>query len=384
MLIDNAYIKQRFEQLVKEKQELGQIERSKNDKLYNIKMLFPKWMRKIVFHPLNPFYSVFVQYKASKSKADNCINIHPLHPFAVDFLQYVLHNDFSIETELYFPKEDEAIIIPYIDNRLKSVIQGYTQLTLNEEQISMRKKVEALSAIVKSKNVGYTLSLNGNEYYLPQNTFEEHTYIHEYGLKYLPEYVKEYIAGKDFLDVGAYLGDTSIFLLKNYNPSVIYAYEPVDDNAKQLTETVNKNNTDKIIVVEKGLGEKEEDIDIYIDPEKLSGSSIHSTVSNSRTEKKRIHISTVDNECKNKKVGLIKMDVEGAEYSVIKGALETIRRDKPVLLISIYHTGKDFFEIAPLLKQNVPDYLFRLINLELASPFTEKILVAYPKTENNK
>ena len=131
------------------------------------------------------------------------------------------------------------------------------------------------------------------------------------------------------------------------------------------------------------MGEKEDDIDIYIDPKKLSGSSINSSVSNSSTETKRIRISTVDNECKNKEIGLIKMDVEGAEYAVIKGALETIKRDKPIFLISIYHTGKDFFEIAPLLKQNVPDYLFRLINLELASPFTEKILVAYPKSNKN-
>ncbi|MFV0418402.1 MAG: FkbM family methyltransferase [Dysgonomonas sp.] len=383
MLINNAYITQRLEQLIKEKQESKQIERDKADKLYNIKMLFPKWLRNIVFHPLNPFYSVFVQYKASKRKQKNYINIHPLHPFAVDFIQYYLHNSFVIDTELYFPKEDEETIISYIDNRLKSIIQGYTQLLLNKEQIEMKKKAKALSAKVKNDGDSYVLSLNGNKYYLPQNTFEEHTYIHEYGLKYLPKYIREYIKGKDFLDVGAYLGDTSIFLLKNYSPNIIYAYEPVKENAKQLSDTVKKNNTDKIIVVEKGLGEKEEDIDIYIDPKKLSGSSINSSVSNSSTETKRIRISTVDNECQDKEIGLIKMDVEGAEYAVIKGALETIKRDKPVLLISIYHTGKDFFEIAPLLKQTVPDYLFRIINLELASPFTEKILVAYPKSKGN-
>lgn len=383
MLINNAYVTQRLEQLIREKQESGQMERTKADKLYNIKMLFPEWLRNIIFHPFNPFYSVFVQYKTNKKKQKNYINIHPLHPFAVDFTQYCLHNNFSIDTDLYFPKEDEVTVISYIDNRLKSIIKGYTQLPLTDEQTDMLKQAKELSDKVRKDHDGYVLTLDGNRYYLPQNTFEEHTYIHEYGLKYLPKYVKEYIAGKDFLDVGAYLGDTSIFLLRNYSPNRIYAYEPVSENAKLLTNTVKKNDTDKIIVVEKGLGEKEEDIDIYIDPKKLSGSSINSSVSNNYMEKKRIHISTVDNEYNDKKIGLIKMDVEGAEYAVIKGAMETIKRDKPVLLISIYHTGKDFFEIAPLLRSNVPDYLFRIINLELASPFTEKILVAYPKPDKN-
>ncbi len=379
MLIDNAYITRRIGQLIRDKQEIGQQELTGGMKLNNIKLSFPLWLRNIVFGPFNPFYSVYLQNKAKKKRGKNDVNLASLHPFAVNFFEYYLHNTFALDTEEYFPKEDEATVLNFVDNRLKSIIQGYNLFSLNGEQLAMRKEVEALNKNVSREGDGYALSLNGNKYYLPENTFEEHTYIHEYGLKYLPEYVKEYISGKTFLDVGAYLGDTSIFLQRNYAPDLIYAFEPVSENAKQLTETVKKNSTDKIIVVEKGLGEKEEEVDIYIDPEKLSGSSINSAVSNSRTKKKRIQISTIDNECKDKKVGLIKMDVEGAEYGVIRGALETIKRDKPVLLISIYHTGKDFFEIAPLLKQNVPDYLFRLINLELASPFTEKILVAYPK-----
>jgi hypothetical protein len=32
------------------------------------------------------------------------------------------------------------------------------------------------------------------------------------------------------------------------------------------------------------------------------------------------------------------------------GAEKTIKKDKPILLISVYHTGKDFFEIKPLLE----------------------------------
>jgi hypothetical protein len=93
-----------------------------------------------------------------------------------------------------------------------------------------------------------------------------------------------------------------------------------------------------------------------------------------KTEK--IKITTIDEESKNKQIGLIKMDIEGFEYNAIKGGLETIKRDKPVLLISLYHTGKDFFFFFSLLKTYVPDYKFRFVDNK---PFdlTEKILMAY-------
>ena len=91
----------------------------------------------------------------------------------------------------------------------------------------------------------------------------------------------------------------------------------------------------------------------------------------------KIEVTTIDTECKDKKVGLIKMDIEGFEYFAIKGGLETIKRDKPVLLISIYHTGKDFFEIPPMIKSCVSEYMFRYLDLMPSSPITEKILVGY-------
>ncbi|MDR1592751.1 MAG: putative DNA binding domain-containing protein [Prevotellaceae bacterium] len=66
--------------------------------------------------------------------------------------------------------------------------------------------------------------------------------------------------------------------------------------------------------------------------------------------------------------------VEGFEYYAIKGGLETIKRDKPVLLISVYHTGKDFFEIPPMIKQCVPEYTFSIVNT-CPTDIQEKILV---------
>jgi hypothetical protein len=45
------------------------------------------------------------------------------------------------------------------------------------------------------------------------------------------------------------------------------------------------------------------------------------------------------------KVDFIKMDIEGAEQQALRGAEECIRRFKPKLAITVYHSLEDFWEI---------------------------------------
>ena len=88
--------------------------------------------------------------------------------------------------------------------------------------------------------------------------------------------------------------------------------------------------------------------------------------------------TTIDNYLKEAKVkdeiGLIKTDVEGIDKEVIEGALETIQEHKPILLISVYHTGKDFFETWEILKS----FGYRFYLVSLSKLLIEKVLVALP------
>jgi len=76
-------------------------------------------------------------------------------------------------------------------------------------------------------------------------------------------------------------------------------------------------------------------------------------------------------------VGLIKLDVEGSELDVIKGAKKTIKMHRPVLIVSLYHKGQDFFEIPRIVKELVPEYRLRFINLNREHPTFERILLSY-------
>ena len=60
-------------------------------------------------------------------------------------------------------------------------------------------------------------------------------------------------------------------------------------------------------------------------------------------------------------IGYITIDVEGAERDLLEGALNTIKTQRPILTISIYHKVTDFFEIIPWIDNLGLDYEFNVV-----------------------
>ncbi|MCX7998577.1 MAG: FkbM family methyltransferase, partial [Leptospiraceae bacterium] len=63
-----------------------------------------------------------------------------------------------------------------------------------------------------------------------------------------------------------------------------------------------------------------------------------------------------------KQVDFIKIDTEGAEKEIIKGAKETIRKFKPRMAIAAYHLPDDKEKIPELVLSIRDDYKFKLVN----------------------
>ena len=78
--------------------------------------------------------------------------------------------------------------------------------------------------------------------------------------------------------------------------------------------------------------------------------------------REKIKIKTLDEVVKeeNLQIGLIKVDVEGAEQDFLAGAMETIKTQKPALLLDIYHTGEYFFEIKTNIENLNLGYKFKI------------------------
>lgn len=62
----------------------------------------------------------------------------------------------------------------------------------------------------------------------------------------------------------------------------------------------------------------------------------------------------------NKKINIIKMDVEGYEYKALKNLKKIIVKNKPILLISVYHYYKDIIDTLNFLAKFKNNYNFHL------------------------
>jgi hypothetical protein len=76
-------------------------------------------------------------------------------------------------------------------------------------------------------------------------------------------------------------------------------------------------------------------------------------------------------------INFIKLDVEGAEAKVLKGARSIIERNRPTLALSLYHNPQDIWELPELLFQMCFEY-----NLFIRQHFFNSfdcVLYAVPK-----
>ena len=288
----------------------------------------------------------------------------------LNFLKYCFENKSNLQfnLDLFEDEQDKEEILQYIWNNLYVALSHHNPPP-NGNYKEYRIKYDALVNSIQQNQDTFTLKIENHQYTLPINHFEMVTFYHNYGIDTLPNHVKQQLAGKDFIDAGAFIGDTAL-ILNQYKPNKIYAFEPSKTNYQLMQKTLNLNKTTNTIPIPLALGNKETVSTMF-------------TWENASflTDKgsQEVNVTTIDafQQKNSLNIGLIKMDIEGAEYNAIEGAEKTIKQQKPVLIISLYHRGQDFFEIPKILKEWVPTYKLRFLNLHKVAPVLERVLLAY-------
>lgn len=141
------------------------------------------------------------------------------------------------------------------------------------------------------------------------------------------------------LDIGANIGLHSIRWANSAQQAKIFAFEPSPTTRGILEKNIIYNKlSNKIEVVPKAVSEESGTASFY-HCEDNAYSSLKDTQRKKVTNVVTVPVTTVDDFVSQKnltKVDLIKIDVEGFETEVIKGAVNTLKTLKPDLFVEIY------------------------------------------------
>ena len=257
----------------------------------------------------------------------------------------------------------------------KSLQDVYTQ---REQEEFVRMNDEFSSKIVKLNDNLYYY----NGYYLPVNQFDSSVFFTRYGIDKLT--TLDSVRNKHIIDAGGYVGDTAL-LFSSYTDKNIHVFEASPSNMDIIRETIRLNHLDNIVPVSKALGEKSGTATFSLG-ERNSCNSLVERPGYNYPDHIEVPVVTLDDYVRenNIEVGLIKVDIEGGEQLLLRGAVETIRTQHPILLISIYHSANDFFEIKPMIEKMCDKYTFRIVKPANPAIALETILLAEVRDENGE
>ena len=191
--------------------------------------------------------------------------------------------------------------------------------------------------------------------------------------------VKKHFAEESIklVDGGAYDGEILRGIQEaGLNIDELYCFELNRENFDKLQNNIEqyrkKEDSCKIVIENKGLWDA-------CGKACICGEEVLSKITAEKTadDLDSAETVTIDEYFKNTRINMIKMDIEGAEENALKGGLQVIRRDRPLLAISIYHRPEDYYIIPELLMKELDEYDFFV--RQHAMVYGETILYAIPR-----
>lgn len=197
---------------------------------------------------------------------------------------------------------------------------------------------------------------------------EEYSFLQEplmSGYAFLPDNVKNTLKGKTALDFGGCNGIGALMFSEFLRQ--VCVFEPMSHFSNMVQNINTYAKKDNIKPYKLGVGAKSEVLKFY-EADKLDHCRVATAddLLNYPDKIVDLNVVAIDDFVKQENIddlGLMKFDIEGIEYDAIQGGLETIKKYKPVLLISIYHNVRDFFEIIKVIDSLNLGYKFMVRSL---------------------
>jgi len=145
------------------------------------------------------------------------------------------------------------------------------------------------------------------------------------------KFVQKSGGSKIFLDLGAHAGYYTLLYKSVNKESTVYSFEPVETNYDFLKKHIKMNNFKKIIHFNKAVADKEGILRF------ARGNSVGGKLSmTGDMDVSAVKLSRLFDEKIIQFPDLIKMDIEGAEYEVLKDLEPYLRSQMPVIFLSTH------------------------------------------------
>lgn len=144
--------------------------------------------------------------------------------------------------------------------------------------------------------------------------------------------------GMTFVDVGANQGFYALLASQLVGPDGnVVAFEPARTEARKLRLNLRMNRRHNVRVVESAVGDRDGETSFYLCLDHQgSWSSIAPPADDVKARRVQVTvpITRLDTYADEHmlRVDMVKLDIEGGELSALRGAVETLRRDRPVIL----------------------------------------------------
>lgn len=215
------------------------------------------------------------------------------------------------------------------------------------EPIEVKRCVSVLMDKMKREGITYHPAKTKSDFYLPllpgdliqRTILLSDDYFERGRLDGVFKAYKNGIIGRKIsegqgvvLDIGANIGNHTLYFCNEYHAKKVYCFEPVAETFAMLRENIKLNHLEERVVLNQfGLGEKDSRGSVnYYNLNNIGGTSLR------QDERGDLVIKSLDGIGIDEPVVLVKIDVEGMERAVLKGGMDLLKKNRPFIMVESF------------------------------------------------